>query len=143
MISKYVPAVFIATMLGILAVSGADPEDAGAAITDEVSTADVRGCTGGDVSLSVDEKRMLDLHTNSRAEHELPKFCVHPALQRAARTHSKEMVDRGTTLNTTRPAARGSGTASRASVTTGGPLVRIFSMIQAPRTLRAASSRSG
>jgi hypothetical protein len=79
MISKHVPVVFLATMLGILAVSGAEPEDAGAAITDEVnstevSTADVRGCTGGNVSLSTDEKRMLDLHNKTRVARGLPKF---------------------------------------------------------------------
>jgi hypothetical protein len=38
MISKHVPVVFLATMLGILAVSGAEPKDAGAAITDEVNS---------------------------------------------------------------------------------------------------------
>jgi hypothetical protein len=79
MISKHVPVVFLATMLGILAVSGAEPEDAGAAITDEVnstevSTADVRDCTGGNVSLSTDEKRMLDLHNKTRVARGLPKF---------------------------------------------------------------------
>jgi uncharacterized protein YkwD len=99
MISKYLPVVFLATMLAVLVVLVAEPEDAGAARTDEVTTtevsaATVRGCTGGDVSLSADEKRMLDLHNKTRAEHGLPKFCVHPALQRAARAHSKEMIDK-------------------------------------------------
>jgi uncharacterized protein YkwD len=85
MISKYLPVVFLATMLAVLVVLVAEPEDAGAARTDEVtttevSTATVRGCTGGNVSLSADEKRMLDLHNKTRAEHGFPKFCVHPAL---------------------------------------------------------------
>ena len=35
---------------------------------------------------------MLDLHNKTRAERGLPKFCVHPNLQRAARAHSKEMI---------------------------------------------------
>ena len=98
MISKYLPVVFLATMLAVLVVLVAEPEDAGAArpdeVTNDVSTATVRGGTGGNVSLSADEKRMLDLHNKTRAEHGLPKFCVHPALQRAARAHSKEMIDK-------------------------------------------------
>src|SRR4051794_7691165 len=100
MISRYLPVVFLATVLAVLAVLVAEPEDAGAARTDEVtttevSTATVRGCTGGNVSLSADEKRMLlDMHYKTRAERGLPRFCVHPALQRAARAHSKEMIDK-------------------------------------------------
>jgi len=38
MISKHVPVVFLATTLGILAVSGAELEDAGTTITDEVNS---------------------------------------------------------------------------------------------------------
>ena len=96
----------------------------------EVSTADVRGCAGGNVSLSADGKWMLDLHNKTRAARGLPKFCVHPALQRAARAHSKEMIDEDYFKHNP-PVARRSGTVSRASVKTGGPLVRIFSTIRA------------
>ena len=59
-----------------------------------MSTADVRGCTGENISLSAGDKRMLDLHNKTRAARGLPKFCVHPALQRAARAHSKEIIDK-------------------------------------------------
>ena len=58
MISKYLPVVFLATMLAVLVVLVAEPEDAGAArpdeVTNDVSTATVRGGTGGNVSLSAD-----------------------------------------------------------------------------------------
>ena len=40
------------------------------------------------------EKWMLDLRNQKRASRKLSKFCVHPALQRAAVAHSREMSDR-------------------------------------------------
>jgi uncharacterized protein YkwD len=40
------------------------------------------------------EKRMLDLRNQKRTSRKLSKFCVHPALQRAAVAHSREMSDR-------------------------------------------------
>jgi uncharacterized protein YkwD len=38
------------------------------------------------------EKRLLTLHDNARKNHGLKPFCVHPALQKAARAHSKDMI---------------------------------------------------
>jgi len=52
----------------------------------------VAACGGGNVDLSAEGKKMLDLHNKTRAERGLPKFCVHPGLQKAARAHSKEMI---------------------------------------------------
>jgi uncharacterized protein YkwD len=40
------------------------------------------------------EKRMLDLRNQKRTSRKLSKFCVHPALQRAAVAHSREMSDK-------------------------------------------------
>jgi uncharacterized protein YkwD len=42
------------------------------------------------------EKRLLTLHNNARKGHGLRPFCVHPALhlQKAARAHSKDMIQR-------------------------------------------------
>jgi hypothetical protein len=37
---------------------------------------------------------MLTLHNQERAKRDLPRFCVHPALVRAARAHSKDMIQR-------------------------------------------------
>ena len=37
---------------------------------------------------------MLDLRNQKRTSRKLSKFCVHPALQRAAVAHSREMSDR-------------------------------------------------
>lgn len=73
------------TAVGISAV---EPREAGAA------SVQVRGCTGTDVSMTTEEKEMLDLHNRTRADRNLPRLCVHPALQRAARAHSKDMIER-------------------------------------------------
>ena len=53
----------------------------------------VTSCTGTQVYLSKAEKRMLTLHNQERHDWGLPAFCVHPALQKAAKAHSKEMID--------------------------------------------------
>lgn len=55
---------------------------------------DVRKCGGGKISLKADEKRTFVLHNRERRERNLRPFCVHPDLQRAARSHSKDMIRR-------------------------------------------------
>jgi len=50
------------------------------------------GCGEGEVFLYATEKRMLTLHNNARKDHGLEPICVHPALQKAARAHSKDMI---------------------------------------------------
>ena len=60
----------------------------------EVGAASVQSCTGGNVSLSADEKRMFELHNKTRADRGLSRLCVHPALQKAARAHSQEMISK-------------------------------------------------
>jgi uncharacterized protein YkwD len=54
----------------------------------------VKKCGGGRISLNADEKRTLALHNRERRERNLRPFCVHPDLQRAARSHSKDMIRR-------------------------------------------------
>ena len=49
-------------------------------------------CGGGKIFLYATEERLLTLHNNARENHGLKPFCVHPALQRAARAHSKDMI---------------------------------------------------
>jgi uncharacterized protein YkwD len=90
MVLKYVATALTATMLAVVAVVGAiaaEPQRAEAAVSVQVAA-----CGGGSVELSAEEKKMLDLHNKIRAERGLPKFCVHPNLQRAARAHSKAMI---------------------------------------------------
>jgi uncharacterized protein YkwD len=50
------------------------------------------GCGGDEVFLYATEKRMLTLHNNARKDYGLKPLCVHPALQKAARVHSKDMI---------------------------------------------------
>src|SRR4028119_2206160 len=75
------------TAAAALGASARDPGRAQAA-----ATVNVRTCTGGKMALKVDEKRMLDLHNQKRRSQELRRLCVHPALQRAARDHSQDMI---------------------------------------------------
>jgi uncharacterized protein YkwD len=49
-------------------------------------------CGGGKIFLYATEERLLTLHNNARENHGLKPLCVHPALQRAARAHSKDMI---------------------------------------------------
>ena len=92
MVLKYVATALTATMLAVVAAVGAtaaEPQRAEAAVGTQVAA-----CGGGNVDLSAEEKKMLDLHNRVRADRGLPKFCVHPDLQKAARAHSKEMISR-------------------------------------------------
>ena len=53
------------------------------------------GCGEDEVFLYATEKRMLTLHNvhnDARKTHGLEPLCVHPALQTAARAHSKDMI---------------------------------------------------
>ncbi len=84
--------------------TGSTPGDTGLTGTDTGSTGantgsatgnDVETCTGETIKLNSDEKQMLDLHNQARANNGLPPLCVHPDLTEAARFHSQEMLDKG------------------------------------------------
>jgi len=78
--------VFLAA-LATVGVSAVEPQKVDAATA-------VRTCGGGTINLVDAERRMLTLHNQKRAKRDLPRFCVHPALGRAARAHSKDMIQR-------------------------------------------------
>jgi uncharacterized protein YkwD len=87
---KHATTLLAAALLAVTVAFGAFALDSG-----EVQAADtvnVRTCTGGKIALKADEKRMLDLHNQKRRSQELRRLCVHPALQRAARDHSQDMI---------------------------------------------------
>jgi uncharacterized protein YkwD len=89
---KHAITLLAAAFLAVTAAFGAsalDPSEVQAA-----DTMNVRTCTGGKIALKADEKRMLDLHNQKRRSQELRRLCVHPALQRAARDHSQDMIRR-------------------------------------------------
>lgn len=54
----------------------------------------VKKCGGGKIFLNAKEKRSFTLHNKARTSRGMRALCVHPALQKAARAHSKSMVQR-------------------------------------------------
>jgi uncharacterized protein YkwD len=54
----------------------------------------VKKCGGGTIFLKEKEKKTFVLHNRVRHNHGLRLFCVHPKLQKAARAHSKDMIER-------------------------------------------------
>lgn len=54
----------------------------------------VEKCGGGEILLNEKEKRTFALHNDVRRAHDLPTFCVHSRLQKAARAHSRDMIRR-------------------------------------------------
>ena len=55
----------------------------------------VERCGGGEIFLNEQEKSVLALQNQVRAEHDLQPLCVQPRLEDAARAHSQEMLDKG------------------------------------------------
>jgi uncharacterized protein YkwD len=87
---KYVAFVFaavaVATAATIFLATPPAAEAAGGGKVDK--------CGGGKIFLKADEKRIFALHNRERRERGIKRLCVHPDLQRAARSHSKDMIRR-------------------------------------------------
>lgn len=86
---KRVMILAVSVLLATLAAIGflvADQESAAAA------GGKVNRCGGGKIFLDSNEKRTFALHNQIRRNHHQPAFCVHPALQKAARDHSEDMI---------------------------------------------------
>ena len=79
-------AVFLAAFAAF-AMSAVEPEVAAADTS-------IRSCTGSKITLKTIEKTMLSLHNRKRTSLGLPRLCVHPKLQKAARAHSMDMIRR-------------------------------------------------
>lgn len=101
MLLRYTAMVLLAALLAAVTAVGAtaaETEETGVeretARDAEVGAASVQSCTGGNVDLSSDEERMFELHNKARADRGLSRLCVHPALQKAARAHSQEMISK-------------------------------------------------
>lgn len=54
----------------------------------------VQGCDGVTVQIQIREREMLNLINERRRTVGMRAFCVHPKLQRAAREHTADMVER-------------------------------------------------
>jgi uncharacterized protein YkwD len=48
----------------------------------------------GELSSCPQRRDTFERHNGIRKRHDLPTFCLHPALQKAARYHSEDMVER-------------------------------------------------
>ena len=86
---RYATVIFVAMVLAAAAAMGAS-----AVQPREAEAATAGTCTGGTITLTDPEKRSLDLHNATRAKNGLPAFCVHPILQKAARAHSQDMINK-------------------------------------------------
>ena len=93
MLKKYLSVVFLAATLALavaVGVAGGEPKEAYAAANNAVQT-----CPSSDpVTLSSDEKRILDLQNLARTSRGKKALCVHSELTDAARAHSQDMLDR-------------------------------------------------
>jgi uncharacterized protein YkwD len=97
-ITKYVPAVFLAATLVIVVAVGGSASAQNASDVVNVQkfgdNATVQTCDNKTIELNSDEKQMLDLHNQARTDKGLPPVCVHPTLTEGARSHSQEMLDK-------------------------------------------------
>jgi uncharacterized protein YkwD len=91
MVLRYAIVVLGAVTLAsatVFSFTAVEPERAGAATTS------VKTCSGGNITLNTKEKRILVRHNKSRTNHGLRALCVDPKLTRAARSHSREMIEK-------------------------------------------------
>ena len=81
-------AVFVAVALAATTFLATPPA------AEAAGGGEVRKCGGGKIFLNADEKRTFFLHNRERRDRNMRTFCVHPKLQKAARSHSKDMIRR-------------------------------------------------
>jgi uncharacterized protein YkwD len=87
---KYLATVLASVLLAsvtAVGVSALDPSAARAA-----DGGRVHKCGGGTIFLKAEERRAFLLHNRIRRKHNMKPFCVHPALEEAARAHSRDMI---------------------------------------------------
>jgi uncharacterized protein YkwD len=82
----FLGAVVLAGVLSLLSIA-VEPERAGAATT-------VETCGGISITLNAQERRILELHNEAREDHGLESLCVDLRLTMAARSHSREMIEK-------------------------------------------------
>ncbi len=97
MVVRRLPLIFVAVLaVALLAVvAAAAPQVSRSADAQTADTVAVKDCFGHSISLKRTEYRMLRLHNEARAKRDLRRLCVHPKLQRAAREHSRDMLEKG------------------------------------------------
>ncbi len=93
-------SVLAATAFAAVALVTAPPE------AEAATGGYVAKCGGGKIFLNANERQSLYLHNERRKAHNLRLFCVHPALQKVARSHSKDMIQRDYFSHTTKGTSR-------------------------------------
>lgn len=89
---KHLAIVLASIFLAVAVAAGVAAVDPPAA--EAANKGYVKKCGGGKILLNADERTTFLLHNKIRRDRDLRTFCVHPALQRAARAHSKDMIRR-------------------------------------------------
>ena len=90
---RYLAALFVSIFFAGIAAVGVSAADAPPAQA-AGGGGEVARCGGGKLFLRAPEKELFDLHNRQRAQRELPRLCVHPALLKAAEDHSEDMIRR-------------------------------------------------
>jgi len=89
---KHLAVLFVSIFLAAVAAVGISATDPPAA--EAASGGYVPRCGGGEIFLRADERYLFARHNQVRRNHGLRAFCVHPALQKAARAHTSDMIRR-------------------------------------------------
>lgn len=89
---KHLAIVLASVFFAVTVATGVATVDPPAA--EAASKGYVKKCGGGKIFLNAKERTTFLLHNKIRRNHDLRTFCVHPALQKAARAHSKDMIRR-------------------------------------------------
>jgi uncharacterized protein YkwD len=87
---RYVAFVFLAVAVATVAITYLSTSQAAEA----AGGGKVKRCGGGRIFLNADEKQVFAMHNRERVERNKKRLCVHPALQKAATAHSKDMIRR-------------------------------------------------
>ncbi len=89
---KHLAIVLASVFFAVTAAAGVATLDSPAA--EAASKGYVKKCGGGKIFLNAKERTTFLRHNKVRRDRGLRTFCVSPALQKAARAHSKDMIRR-------------------------------------------------
>lgn len=87
---RYTITLMMAGLLAVAALAAVQPEEVRASSYNGY----VKACDGKPVYLRPAEKRTLQLHNQERVSRDKPRLCVNQFLQRAARGHSTDMIQK-------------------------------------------------
>jgi len=89
---RYIAVILASVFLATVAAVGVSAVDS--PVAKAAGGGSVKKCGGGKIKLNAKEKETFLRHNKIRNSRNLKPFCVHPKLQKIARSHSKDMVRR-------------------------------------------------